>query len=201
MRKRKLIDGKVKKLALMAVLTAVALIIFIIEVQFPLPVPIPGVKLGLANAVTLFALFFGSGSSNDAAGKAPAAHVESEVKDENDAILSHFNVFIMLLCRIILGAVFSGRLVALAYSFTGGLLGFAAQIALKRFVTRRQIWVCGAVGGVFHNVGQIIAAAVVTGTAAVMIYLPVLIVAGVFASVITGLGTQFAIERMSIKNK
>ena len=44
---------KTKKLALMALLTAIALTIFVVENQLPAPVPVPGVKLGLANIITL----------------------------------------------------------------------------------------------------------------------------------------------------
>jgi len=154
----------------MAVLTAVALIIFIIEAQVPLPLPVPGAKLGLANAVTLFALF----------------------------CLSTGNAFTILVCRIILGAVFTGRIVAFIYSITGGLLGFAAQAILKRFVSDKQVWVCGAIGAVFHNIGQILAAVLITGTPAIAAYLPVLIIAGVITGVITGLIAQFTLSRVRL---
>ena len=161
-----------KKLTLMAVLTAAALIIFIIEASIPLPIPVPGVKLGLANAVTLFALFYGRNT------------------------LTTLNAFTILLCRIILGAVFIGRPAAIAFSLAGGLLGFAAQAVMKRFVTQKQIWVCGAVGAVFHNIGQILAAMIITGTPAIAAYLPVLVIAGVFTGVITGFIAQFTIARI-----
>ena len=165
----------VKKLAIMAILTAIALIIFIIEAQIPLPIPVPGVKLGLANAVTLFALFY--------AGR---------------KYFSTYNIFAVLLCRILLGAVFTGRPIVVVYSLAGGLLAFAAQVVMKRFVTDKQIWVCGAVGAVFHNVGQILAAMVITGTPSIAAYLPVLIIAGIITGVITGLVAQLTLDR--IKN-
>ena len=176
----------VKKLTLMAVLTAVALIIFIIEAQIPLPVPIPGVKLGLANAVTLFALFYGNNGKRGNIGT-----------DSTDGNLTTANAFAILLCRIILGALFTGRLVAFMYSITGGMLGFAVQAVIKRFVSGRQIWVCGAIGAVFHNIGQILAAMLITGTPSIAAYLPVLIIAGVFTGVLTGFVAQFALARLS----
>jgi len=171
----------VKKLTVMAALTAAALIIFIIEAQIPLPIPVPGVKLGLANAVTLFALFL------------------SRSRGRTGDSLTTANAFAILICRIILGAVFTGRIVAFIYSVTGGLLGFAAQAIMKRYVSDKQIWVCGAVGAVFHNVGQILAAILVTGTPAIAAYLPVLIIAGVIAGVITGLVAQFTLLRIGSK--
>ena len=162
----------------MAALTAAALIIFVVEAQIPLPIAIPGVKLGLANAVTLFALFLGKG------------------KDKSSGELTVANVFMILVCRIILGAVFSGRFVAFIYSVAGGVLSFAVQAILRRFVTNNQIWACGAVGAVFHNIGQIAAAVIVTGTPAIAAYLPVLIVAGIATGVVTGFIAQFSLQRI-----
>jgi len=166
----------IKKLTLMSILTAVALIIFIVEAQVPLPIPVPGVKLGLANAVTLFALFY-------------------ERKSDGFK-LTTLNVFTILLCRILLGAVFTGRLVAFVYSLVGGLLAFTAQFVIKRFVTEKQIWVCGVIGAIFHNIGQIAAAVVITGTPSIAYYLPILIIAGVITGVLTGLVAQITLSRI-----
>jgi len=160
-----------RKITLMAILTAVALIIFIIEALIPIPVPVPGVKLGLANAVTLFALF-------------------------SNKKLTTLNVLAILLCRILLGAIYIGRPIAILYSLAGGLLAFAAQVVMKKFVSEKQIWVCGAVGAVFHNIGQISAAVLITGTPAIVIYLPVLMVAGIFTGVLTGIIAQFSLTRI-----
>jgi len=201
----------VKKLTLMAVLTALALIIFIIEAQIPMPIPVPGVKLGLANAVTLFVLFYGTGKSRKGSGAGDSdGSVDMGGSDnaagssgvgESGALpanLTTANAFTILLCRIVLGAVFTGRLVAFAYSITGGLLGFAVQVVMKRFVSNKQIWVCGAVGAVFHNIGQILAAVIITGTPAIVAYLPVLIIAGVVTGVLTGLVAQFTLEHLKV---
>ena len=165
----------------MAVLTTIALIIFIIEAQIPVPIPVPGVKLGLANTVTLFALFSGRTDKRGA--------------DE----LTTIDALMILTCRILLGAVFTGRLIAFAYSIAGGLLGFAAQVVMKRFVTNRQIWVCGAIGAVLHNIGQILVAVWLTGTPAIAAYLPVLVIAGVLTGIMTGLVAQTTIERIKHK--
>jgi len=164
----------------MAVLVAVALIVFMIEAQIPLPVAIAGVKLGLANSVTLFALFYGSG------------------KDGSVNRFTAVDVSMILLCRIILGAVFTGRVVAFIYSITGGFFAFFVLVVLRRFVCRRQIWACGAVSAVFHNIGQIAAAVLITGTPAIAAYLPVLIIAGVFTGSLTGLVAQFAVMRVRV---
>jgi len=173
---------KIKKLTLMAILTAIALIIFIIEAQIPLPIPVPGVKLGLANAVTLFALFYG--------------WKVKKTEEPSPCLFSTFNVLTILLCRIILGAIFTGRPIVVVYSLAGGLLGFAAQVLIRRFVNEKQIWVCGATGAVFHNIGHILAAMVLTGTPSIAVYLPVLVIAGIITGVITGLIAQLTLERI-----
>ena len=173
----------IKKLTLMAILTAVALIIFIIEAQIPLPVPVPGVKLGLANTVTLFALFYGVDKSE-------------KHNHRPSAFLSCGNVFTILLCRIILGAVFTGRPIVIVYSLAGGVLAFATMVLMKRFVSDKQVWVCGAIGAVFHNIGQLTAAVIITGTPAIAAYLPILIIAGVLTGVMTGLIAQFTVMRL-----
>ena len=172
-----------KKLTLMAALTAIALVVFIIEAQIPMPIPIPGVKLGLANAVTLFALFYRRTDGEPSS----TAQLELTVSD----------AFWVLTGRIILGAMFTGRAVAFIYSAAGGLLAFLAQALMSKFVTNRQIWACGAVGAAFHNIGQIIAAMLVTGTPAIAAYLPAMILAGSITGVITGLTAQFVISRLN----
>jgi len=121
-------------------------------------------------------------------------------KSETASYFTTANVFTILLCRIILGAVFTGRPVAFIYSITGGLLAFIAMVIMKWFVSERQIWVCGSVGAVLHNIGQILAAMVITGTPAIAAYLPVLTVAGIFTGVLTGLIAQFTLERLRNKS-
>jgi len=170
-----------RKLTLMAILTATALIVFIVEAQIPMPVPIQGAKLGLANVVTLFALFYAP-KSNQNLGRITTAEA-----------------LMILICRIILGAAFTGRVVAFIYSLAGGLLGFAAQAATKRLVTNKQIWVCGVIGAISHNIGQILAAMAITSTPSIATLLPILTVVGIITGIITGLVAQFAVRAIGAK--
>ena len=200
-----------KKLAIMSMLTAIALIVFIIEAQIPLPLPIPGAKLGLANTVTLFALFFNTGKThgktrNKTTGKTrnkTTGETTSETIGETTGKtrgidgLTTIDAFMILICRIILGAAFTGRIIAFIYSIAGGLFGFAAQAAMKRLVTNKQIWACGAIGAVFHNIGQILAAIILTGTPSIIAYLPLLTIAGIITGIITGLTAQYTIKRIT----
>ena len=150
--------GRVARLAL---LTAIALTIFLVEAQLP-AAPIPGVKLGLANIVTVYAVF---------------------ALGPRDAL--------MVLCaRVFLGAVFSGQMMTLLYSGAGGLLSWLALCLLCRLLDRKQMWLASPVAGMCHNVGQLLAAAGVMRTWAVLAYLPYLVIAGVVAGLFTGVAAQ-----------
>ena len=158
----------VKRLTRSALLTAIALTIFLVELQIPSLAPIPGVKLGLANIVTVFAMF----------------------------LLGPVDTLGILLCRILLGGLFSGRVMALAYSLAGGLLCYLVMLLLRRVVTNRQIWVCSVFGAAAHNIGQMAVAILITGTPALIIYLPVLMISGILAGLFTGLCAQFTASRL-----
>ena len=159
---------KIKQLTRDALLTAIALTIFMIELYIPALVPIPGVKLGLANIVTVFALF---------------------VYTPKDALM-------ILLVRVFLGAVFSGQISTLMYSMAGGLLCFAVLLGMRKILTEKQIWVASIIGAVFHNIGQIIVAILVTSTPGIVVYLPVLMVSGVISGAFTGLCTQVLVAKL-----
>ena len=143
------------------------------EAQIPAPVPIPGVKLGLANIVTVYAVF--------TIGPGPA--------------------LMILVARILLGSLFAGQAMSLMYSLAGGLLCFAVMLLLKRILTRKQIWVASVIGAVFHNIGQILVAIVVTGTPAIVSYLPVLLLSGIASGLFTGFAAQTFINRMDKQEK
>lgn len=164
---------KAKKLTELALLATLALIIFIVELRIPNPIPLPGVKLGLANIITVFAVYHYS------------------IKD----------VSLMVFVRIFLGAVFGGSIMALLYSLSGAMLCLAGMSVLKRLVPERYIWLCSAFGAVFHNAGQIMAAMLVTGSPAVLVYFPFLLVTGCAAGIFTGLCAQSVIKRSSTFHK
>ena len=158
---------KTKKLTLMALLTAIALTIFMVEAQIPAIVPLPGVKLGLANIVTVFAVF--------ALGSKEAACI--------------------LFCRIFLGAVFAGNFSSIFYSAAGGTLAILVTILLRKILTNRQLWVAGALGAVAHSVGQVCMAVFITGTPGIIVYLPPLVAISIVTGCFTGACAQFLVNR------
>ena len=158
---------KARKLTLMAMLTAIALTIFMIEAQIPPLVPIPGIKLGLANVVTVFAVF--------ALGPKEAASI--------------------LFVRIFLGAVFAGNFSTILYSGAGGLCAILVTIGLRRFLTRDQLWVAGSLSAIGHSIGQMAMAIAITSTPGLAAYLPVMIGCSVVTGLFTGLCAQLLLNR------
>lgn len=158
---------KTKRIVLLALFTAIALTIFMIEAQIPPLVPIPGVKIGLANIVTVFVIF--------ALGPGDGAAV--------------------LFCRIFLGAVFAGNFSTIFYSAAGGLLSILVTIGLKKILTHKQLWVAGALAAVAHSVGQMAAAILLSGTPGLIVYLPVMIAISIVTGTFTGLCAQFLLNR------
>lgn len=152
----------------MSILLAMALTIFIVELQLPELVPIPGIKLGLANIITLAALVW----------------------------LGRREAFVILILRIILGSFFSGRMVSFLYSMSGGLLCFAVMALTIGLFDENRLWVVSVFGAIAHNVGQIIAAIFIMSTWRLVWYLPALIVSGVITGAFTGLCARLVIKRL-----
>ena len=142
-----------------AVLSALALTLSYMESFFPLVllVPLPGIKLGLANIVTVYALY--------ALGAVPA--------------------LLILIVRCLLGALFAGNASALIFSLLGGLSAMLVMIALHRLpcLTVYGVSIGGAAA---HNIGQVAAAMLTLGNAAPLVYLPFLLVVSLFTGALTG---------------
>lgn len=163
---------KIKRLTELSLLTAIALIIFVIELQIPNLSPIAGVKLGLANIITVYAVY---------------RYRWSEAA-------------LILLARIFLGSLFSSNPSAILYSLSGGFICLLGMLLLKKIIPENHLWLCSVFGAVLHNIGQIAAAVLIMRTSAVLLYLPPLILSGCIAGALTGFAAQLVLKRMS-KNK
>ena len=155
-----------KKLTRMALLTAIALTIFVLEAQLPVAA-FPGMKLGLANIITVYAVF----------------------------VIGFREAASILFCRIFLGDVFDGNFATIFYSLAGGTLALLVSALLRKVITNKQIWIAGALAAIAHSIGQMLIAILFMGTVYVLFYLPVLILTSLFAGVFTGLCAQFMINR------
>ena len=158
----------VKKLTTMSMLTAFSLIVFLIEAQIPLPIAIPGVKLGIANVITLFAIW----------------------------MLGWKEAGAILIVRIILGNLIVGNVMAMLYSIAGGLLCWVIMSLLKPVMKRNQIWIMSVLGALGHNAGQLAVAVWISGTVGMLWYAPVLILAGIVTGAFTGKCTELVLGHM-----
>lgn len=159
---------KPRRLAELSVLTAVSLIIFIVELQIPNPFPIPGIKLGLANIITIFAVYR----------------------------YKAYEVAMIVTVRLLLGSIFSGNITALIYSASGAFLCLLGMLLLKKIIDERHLWIASIFGAVLHNTGQIIAAIAVMQTVQIIAYYPFLLVSGCLAGLFTGLCAQLVMPRI-----
>ena len=159
-------QSRTAELTQLSLLTAAALILYIIESRLPAPVPIPGVKLGLANIITVVAVYrFRPGQ-----------------------------VTALVAVRLLLGSFFAGSMSALMFSGAGALLCLAGMVILGRILPIKYLPLCSVLGAILHNIGQIAVAIGVMRDIKVVAYLPVLLVTGCIAGLFTGLCAR-AVER------
>ena len=156
-----------KAVAIAGLLAALALIFSYIEVLFPVSTSVPGVKLGIANIVIIIALYYMDG---------------------------RYALAINLVRVFIAGLLFSG-VFGILYSLAGALLSLATMVILKRTGLFSVTGVSIA-GGVMHNLGQMLVAAVVVGNIKVFVYFPVLIISGVISGAVIGILAHLILLRL-----
>ena len=158
---------KTKKVAFIGLSIALAMILSFVESQIPALVAIPGIKVGLPNLVMVFLLY--------------------KVGWKETVVVS--------IVRILLISVLFGNVQTLAFSVTGAVLSLVGMIILKKTNWFSCIAV-SVMGGILHNIGQIIAACFWTGTAQIAYYLPILLVSGTIAGLVIGLVSGMLVKRL-----
>ncbi len=151
----------VQKISFVGVMTALSLGIFAVEAQFPVS-NIGGIKLGLANVVTLCAMLF----------------------------IGRLWAGLVLGLRIVLATAFYGTFVSFMFSVVGGAAAYAVMCLLFRLFDKKQLWVVSVFGALAHNAGQLCVAAVLSGTASVVTLAPYLAISAVLTGSLTGLTAQ-----------
>lgn len=164
---------KTRKLALMAMLTAVSLIVFVIEAQIPPLVPIPGVKLGLANVITLVAM----------------------------VILGRKEAGAILFVRIIMGSVFAGGVSGFLFSAAGGFMAYLIMCLTIKAFPEKLLWVVSIFGALGHNIGQLAVSVWVTGTPSILVYAPALIASGIITGAFTGIAAVYLVRALNKLDK
>lgn len=158
----------VKKMSLITMLTAMAILIHSVEPN--MPIPIPGVKFGLANAIALVALFL-----------------------FNFKVMLRINIIRVLISSLIRG-IFLG--IGFWMSFSGMLLSSLLMLLAKRFTKMSAIGVSLA-GAYGHNIGQIIALIVINNTWGMIYWLPFMLFSSIPTGLITGYLTKLILTRLT----
>jgi heptaprenyl diphosphate synthase len=153
-----------RKMTLVSILVAQALVLHIIERMIPVPFLTPGAKLGLANIITVISLY----------------------------LLTLKDSFLVVIVRVVLATLLGGNLSGFFYSITGGLLSLFAMYGIKK-IGGENISIIGVsvVGSFFHNLGQVIVAAFIINNVIIISYLPILMLAGVGTGIFVGITGNF----------
>ena len=161
---------KTKKIAVLALAIALAMILSFVESQIPAFVAIPGVKIGLANIAVVFVLYK----------------------------LGWKEAVLISLVRVVMVSMLFGTLVSLFYSVAGAVLSLTGMVLLKKTGLFSTVAV-SVTGGVLHNVGQILMACLLLETNVIVYYLPLLILSGVIAGVVIGVVAAIMVNRVQVE--
>ena len=158
---------KTRRLALSAMLAALALIFSYVEALIPIPVPVPGIKLGIANLVIVMAIYK----------------------------LGFRYAFTINCVRIVIaGLLFSG-VFGMFYSFAGGILSILIMYLLYKTGWFSMVGVSMA-GGVAHNLGQLITACLIVSNVRLMSYFSILLFSGLFSGIAVGILATLIYRRL-----
>ncbi|WP_193328925.1 Gx transporter family protein [Caldanaerobacter subterraneus] len=159
--------SRTKKMVFLSILVSTSLILYIIEGMLPVPFIAPGAKLGLANIITVTSLY----------------------------LFGFIDTLIVLIVRILLATFFASSPSTFFYSLGGGLLSLIVMYLVKNIGKNHVSEVGVSVsGGVFHNIGQMLVASAIVQNIKIMIYLPVLMIAGIGTGIFVGLSSKFLLK-------
>lgn len=156
---------KVQKMVFIGMLVSMALVLSYFERFIPFNFTFPGVKLGLANIITLTSLYF----------------------------LSFPEAFSLVVMRVVMSAVFAGSMMSLWYSLFGGLLSlFVMYILIRLLKDKVSTTGVSVAGALFHNIGQLIVVAIITENVKVALsYFPILAISGIITGLLIGFSVKY----------
>jgi heptaprenyl diphosphate synthase len=167
MSKKSKISAETRRMVTISVLISVAMILSYVESLIPAFVSIPGVKIGLSNIATVFALY----------------------------ALGWPHAICVSVVRVVLSAILFGNIQSLFFSLMGAALALLSMILLKKTDKLTSVGI-SVVGGVCHNIGQVIAACIVLENAVIAYYIIPLLVSGTIAGVVIGIVAGNLVERV-----
>ncbi|WP_416318260.1 Gx transporter family protein [Thermoanaerobacterium thermosaccharolyticum] len=160
-----------KKIVYISMLVSQALVLNIIESFIPVPIPVPGIKIGLANIVSLVTIL----------------------------MFGFKETLVVVVLRTLLAQLLVGNITSFLFSVSGGILSACIMyVVYKKFSKYFSLVGVSVFGSVAHNVGQLFVASIVINNFLIFSYLPVLVMAGIIMGIFTGLVANFF--RKYIKN-
>ncbi|HHU53555.1 MAG TPA: Gx transporter family protein [Clostridiaceae bacterium] len=160
---------KTKRITFLAMLIAISMILSYLESFLPQIYIVPGIKLGLANIPVMFAIF--------------------KLKPSDALIISGI--------RILLLSMLFRNFLSFLFSITGGLMSIGLMLLCKKMKFFSILGI-SVVGGVSHNLGQILIAVFIANTPGLFFYLPILIVSGTLAGIAIGLICNLLVNRIQL---
>lgn len=161
---------KTSKMIYIGLLVAQALVLFLFESMIPVPFIAPGAKLGLANLIIVIGIY---------------------------TLDNYKEAFLVLFLRLILSTMFGGNLSSFMFSLAGGIFSFTIMILIKELL-KDKVSIIGvsAAGGVFHNIGQLLIASAIVKNLGVMLYLPILSIAGIGTGIFIGITANYLLNHL-----
>jgi heptaprenyl diphosphate synthase len=158
----------------LSLLVSQALVLHIFESMIPVPFITPGAKLGLANIVTVVSLY----------------------------LFGEIETFIIIIVRLLISCMFGGSIFSLLYSIAGALFSFIIMVLIKK-VGKNNVSLIGVstAGAVFHNIGQIIIAALIVQNVNISLYLPILTLSGIGTGFFVGLTSRYILNHLNKINE
>lgn len=160
---------ELKRAVMISMFAAVAVVLGIVESLIPITISIPGAKLGLGNIMVITCLIFFTGK----------------------------DAWMLIILKTILTSFILGTFSTFIFSFFGATLSFLVMFAMLR-LGKNQFSLIGVsvIGGITHNIGQLLAASLVLGTTGIFYYLPVLLITGVVTGIFVGMASRYLISSL-----
>ena len=156
----------IKKLVTLSLFVCFSMALYAFESVLPPLLVVPGAKLGLSNIVTLVAI----------------------------VILGTKEALTLLFIRIVLVGLLFGQIVSLSFSLAGGILSFIVMALLLKWFSNECMYLVGIFGAVFHNLGQILVAFLITKSTVVFYYFPFMFLLAIPTGLLTGFSAYFSVK-------
>jgi len=156
-----------RKIARRGLFTSLSLAIYILEGMLPVLLPVPGLKLGLANIVSLYILYK----------------------------YGFFEALEVLLARIVLGSIFAGQMISFFYSLAGGILSLIVMALILKLTYKKAVVLVSILGAIFHNVGQMLVAIYMLSLTGIIYYMPYLALASILTGAFNGMVVKLILRK------